>query len=81
MSITTTRVILWPPEGVAEFISEDGGTTWTPLCSECGSVQVYTVSTFTGTGSWECLTMPFSHRRRILWAEDWPNYDMYPEGK
>lgn len=65
----------WPDEweGRPDFITRDGGETWTPLC-DCGRDMTLPSS---GAVHWECTNYDFHGRRMLamIWAEDWPNYD------
>lgn len=66
----------WPDEWEErpDFITRDGGETWTPLC-DCGR----DLEPLRGNSmaNWECTNYDYHGRLQmvLIWAEDWPNYD------
>lgn len=57
-----------------EFITRDGGTTWTPLCGKCGrDMQPLRGNSM---ANWECTNLTeHGLSMALIWAEDWPDYD------
>lgn len=67
----------WPEEfdERPDFITRDGGTTWTPLCGKCGREMRPLLNT-NSSANWECINFD-AHglSLALIWAEDWPDFD------
>lgn len=67
----------WPEEfdERPDFITRDGGTTWTPLCGKCGR-DMQPLRNGNSMANWDCANYD-AHglSMALIWAEDWPDFD------
>lgn len=67
----------WPEEfeDRPDFITTDGGETWTPLCGKCGR-RMTPLRNGNSMANWECINYD-AHglSLALIWAEDWPDYE------
>lgn len=67
----------WPEEhdGNPDFITRDGGTTWTPLCGKCGR-GMEPLRNGNSMANFECTNYDeHGLSLALIWAEDWPDHD------
>ena len=67
----------WPEEfeDWPDFITTDGGETWTPLCGKCGR-RMEPLRNRNSQANWECTNYDeHGLSLALIWAEDWPDYE------